>query len=358
MAARFALSLFPVFSLICALMVAGSVVTGRLDQRGAVLIYEAGLGASNVDIFAYDLLRSRAYNLTRHPTADQDATWSPDGAQLAFISRRAGERNLYVQPLGGTARQVAAERIVLGYRPVWSPDGRRIVYEVSGGSSVNLYLVDLAEGNASRPLTNSSVTNRFSTWSPDGALIAFVSWDAGDAEIMTVNPDTDEIVNLTSNPAWDVSPSWSPDGSQIAFFSTRSGYRELYLMDRDGRNVQRITSQELPLNTALPTPAVWSPDGTRLAFTVMYNRNGDTIYDLNSEIMVVDRDGRQLMRLTNTTSRELRPLWTPDGEHIIFSSDRGGRWNLYQMRADGSEQRMIDIGEHDKFNPSWWSSSR
>ena len=73
-------------------------------------------------------------------------------------------------------------------------------------------------------------------------------------------------------------PAWSPDGTRIAFGSDHEGFRGIYVMDADGSNIQRLSDTRAGENCP-----EWSPDGTKLVFASW--RDGD------GEIYIMDADG-------------------------------------------------------------------
>ncbi|MCS7160635.1 MAG: hypothetical protein RMJ19_09200, partial [Gemmatales bacterium] len=70
---------------------------------------------------------------------------------------------------------------------------------------------------------------------------------------------------------------------------------------------------------------VWSPDGKMIAFTS--NRDG------NYEIYVMNADGSHPRRLTNQPGRDDYPGWFPDSQHLVYVSERAGRFDLYKVRV-------------------------
>jgi len=89
-----------------------------------------------------------------------------------------------------------------------------------------------------------------------------------------------------------------------------------------------------------------SPDLTRVLF--QSDRTGDW------EIYVVRADGTQLVRLTNSAGPDVTPVWSPDGKRIVFAYERdAGDSEIYVMNADGSGQRRLTRQPGDDSHPHW-----
>jgi Tol biopolymer transport system component len=69
----------------------------------------------------------------------------------------------------------------------------------------------------------------------------------------------------------------------------------------------------------------------------------------NTEIFVINVDGSDLTRLTNSPEPESWPDWSPDGQKIVFDSGRSGDYYIYVMNADGSGLTRLASG----FEPAW-----
>lgn len=110
---------------------------------------------------------------------------------------------------------------------------------------------------------------------------------------------------------------------RIAFNSDRTGNDEIYTMDASGKDVRQLTD-----NTSNDTFPNWSPDGTRIVF--VSDRDG------NREIYVMNSDGTDQTRLTNHPATDTRADWSPDGSRIIFVSARDGDREIYTMDPDGT----------------------
>jgi TolB protein len=165
-----------------------------------------------------------------------------------------------------------------------------------------------------------------------------------------MNADGSNVVRLTSDPAFDDSPAISPEGRQIVFLTARHDTNpqfpnlkyEIYVMNVDGSNPRRLTNTE----AAEDHPA-WSPDGNWISFDADYD--GDGYY----EIYQIQPDGSNLTRLTSGAYNDQFADWAPDGKQIAFTSDRNGNWDIFVMDADGSNQRAITSSPDWELFPAW-----
>ena len=256
--------------------------------------------------------------LTNHSADDGNASWSPDGRRIAFMSSRDGNNEIYVMDSDGSnLRRLTNHSADDGY-PSWSPDGRSIAFHSSRDGNAEIYSMG-SDGSNPRRLTNQhSAIDAAPVWSPDGDRIAFMSSRDGNFEVYVMDSDGSNPRRLTSNSATDGIPSWSPDSRQIAFESSRDGNFEVYVMDSDGSNPRRLTNN--PATDGFPE---WSPDGRHIAF--------HSSRDDNFEIYVMSSDGSDPSRLTNDPGNDYAPVWAPDGRNITFESSRDGNFEVYVM---------------------------
>ena len=218
-----------------------------------------------------------------------------------------------------------------------------------------IYLMN-PDGEQIRQLTDDPKYDGEPAWSPDRKRITFVSYrdlkqipERGviRGEIYVMNADGTNPINLTRSVdrAERVS-SWSPDGKQIAFTSAElfDGHTlvdsDIFVMDVDGGDPINLTNHD-----ALDQTPDWSPDGARIAFS--------SLRDTNWEIYLMNPDGTNLTNLTNHPAKDGRPDWSPDGNQIAFTSDRDGNFEIYVMNADGTNPINITNHPAEDNNCSW-----
>lgn len=241
------------------------VVTGGIDLSSLTgrIVFDNHEDVWSINADGTDLTR-----LTDSPWPEFDATWSPDGTQIAFRSDSGpnADSEIWLMNADGSDHH----RLTRGLSPAWFPDGSKIAYASPGeilcppGRGLRCTGISImnADGSGQHRLQDTD-GGEYPSWSPDGKRIIFNSNLVGQHLMSIVDVDGSRVVDLSSvGEGWQV--DWSPDGRSILFASGRDqnepGYDDIYVMRPDGSGVKRLTDMRAY------TPA-WSPDGSYIVFS-------------------------------------------------------------------------------------------
>ena len=218
--------------------------------------------------------------------------------------------------------------------PLWSPDGKSILYTAAVGRDTRtkrLFLVP-ADGSApARRLTSALADEREPSWSPDGSTVVYSARDVDPKQprhLFAVPVDGDsQPRRLSSVDASESAPGWSPDGR---FIAAARGGQGIVVIDV-------ATGSERPI--APGWRARWSPDGSRLA-----------IID-GPEVRVVDASTgavRSRVSLAAHTSLLWSLDWSPDGRRLAV-----GGGGLFLIDAATAKATVLDEGALDWESVEW-----
>jgi TolB protein len=185
-----------------------------------------------------------ALRLQTAPEGNFEPSVSPDGKQVAFVSSRDGDPEIYVMALGDGATRRLTHFHKEDWAPQWSPDGRRIAFLSSREGRARVFVV-APDGTGTRAVSGSAKTGeeRHIAWSPDGTALAFAGrLPSGETRIWKVAMDGSAPVALTDGTSKADQPVWSPDGKYLVYASDHGGNGDLFLMRADGSGKTQLTT--------------------------------------------------------------------------------------------------------------------
>jgi dipeptidyl aminopeptidase/acylaminoacyl peptidase len=268
------------------------------------------------------------------------------------------------------------------FNPQISPDGKRVVYEVSRTNwedntfERDLWIADTSAGEGHQ-LTASKKSSTNAAWSPDGKWIAFLSdrpgqisgTPEGKKQIYLISADGGEARQLTKVETGVNNFAWAPDSKTLAFSAEdpeskamkerKEKYGEFQVVHAD-YTMSHLWTLELPASEseALPEPKrltsgpsfsvgefTWSPDGTRIAFSAQ--RDPDLISSETADIYVVTVEGAKVKKIVSTPGPDGNPQWSPDGKQIAYETSDGSKYFFYTnmkiavVDADGGTPQVL-----------------
>ncbi|HKV09793.1 MAG TPA: protein kinase [Thermoanaerobaculia bacterium] len=235
-----------------------------------------------------DPLHANYSRLTNQEGSETFPSLSPDGGELVYVKASSpGNRDLWHQRVGGSnPRNLTADSAFDDSQPAFSPDGQQIAFrsEREGGG---LFVMG-ATGESVRRLTDTGYNP---AWSPDGTKIAFATEGVEDplerrtdSQLWTLSLTSGEKRLLVKGDA--VQPSWSPHGQRIAYWG-------------------------------LP------PDSSeRILWTV-------------------SAQGGEPVKATDGAHLDWNPVWSPEGRHLYFVSDRSGSMNVWRVPIDEDSGKVL-----------------
>ncbi len=284
--------------------------------------------------------------------------WSPDGSRIAFRGERAyslalpdlapgGESRIWVAPsAGGDARAVTqpGPHGAAHSAPIWSADGRRIVFidHLVPGFVSELACVDLSSG-ARHSIHSAASLLLSARLAPGGGALYFADYSpVGESGVWRMPLD---------------SAAMRPTGPPAQFYWPGVSYARDLAVSSDGRRLAfALTTmssnlESLPLSpvTGLPTgppravtadtsvrnslPAI-SPDGSRIAYYV--RRKG-----ILGDIWTIGVEGADPRPVTTHPFADYLPNWTPDGRAVVYGSNRDGGHRLWMTSLDTGQERIF-----------------
>jgi TolB protein len=257
------------------------------------------------------------------------------------FSRGSGDRrDLFVVDFDGENLLRLTANRTLNLCPSWSPDGAHVAFTSYNQGMQGLYLLETRTGKVRRLLATEGL-NLGPGWHPEGQEIIVSLSKDGDPEIYRIDLAGNVLRRLTFSPAIEVSPAWDPFGRDVVFTSDRTGTPQLYIMDADGTGRRRLTFEGRYNDSA-----VWSPNGSQVVYAT---REGD-----HTQLVVISPTGENRDVLTDSRWRSCEdPSWAPDGRHVVFASDRTGVFKLYVMDVVEKTWRRLTYGDEPDITPAW-----
>lgn len=263
------------------------------------------------------------------------------------------QKEIFVMDWDGRNAYKISNHRSIALSPAWSWDNKKIAYTAYvkkrgfGGRNADLFIYDLNSGFRTL-LSYKKGVNSGAAFRGKQNSIYMTHSQGTDSNILEISLLGQVVSQVTRGPlgALNVEPAYCEKKGLIAFSSDRSGRPMIYVANSDGSGVRRLT-----IAGVFNSSPSWSPDCTKIAFAGQDSNNFD--------IFVIDVGGQNITRITKAFRTNGRPAnnedpsFSPDGQFIMYTSDRTGVSQIYISTVDGREERRITSDRHNYYKPKW-----
>ena len=355
---------------------AGLDLMPRFSPDGKEIAF-TGNYDGNTDVYVMSAEGGAVRRLTFHSDVVPDApmrwgpdnmvvTWTPDGKQIMFLSRRTTYNSWFgqlflVPAAGGPATRFPVPR---GGVTSFSPDGTKIAYNrifrnfrtwkrYYGGLAQDVWIYDL-NTHAIQRVTDWKGTDTYPMWYGDTIYFASDRGPEKRLNIWAYSLKTKEFRQVTEFKDYDV--DWPSLGDDGIVFGCGG---QLYVLDLPSEKLAKITV-DIPDDGVRTRPRWVDASKTIQAFDIAPNGKR-ALFEARGDIFTVPAEHGNTRNLTASSGvREQDPAWSPDGKWVAYVTDRTGEAEIAVRPSDGSgaEQILTSRAKGYLYDPTWSPDSK
>jgi len=294
------------------------VVEGQYEEPNIAMQADIELGAETIEVSGWIANKDLLVS-----GVQREVNIEYDLKRLVFVSNASGNEDIWSMNLDGSELTQLTDYEGVDQYPAVSPDGKKIVYSSDIKGSWQIVVMDW-DGSNKKQLTFNPERNGYPTWSFDSRYIYFEMFINGDWEIYRMDSDGSNFKRLTfNNSSDDWHPFAHPFEDKVLFESGKFGNEDIYIVDSNGDNLQKISNSQMRFR--VPKMSI---DGKKIVF-MGYNGNQSDIYMMNA-------DGGGINMVVDSAGNAGLPCFSPDNKNIVFNAKVGNQDEVFLMSVDGS----------------------
>jgi Tol biopolymer transport system component len=268
--------------------------------------------------------------------------------RIAFMSTRNGGYDIYKMDPQGSNVAPLATSADMEWAPAWSYDNKRIAMgrprvDASNFTHYDIWLINADGSDGHWARTNPLSYDFYNpSWSPNGTRLVLNLTISGALYVGWMDLATGQVGVFSAGVGGGLQgqkPSYSSTGQYIVYLGATG--KTIDRINADGSAHKTLVSSSTNL---LSQPAL-SPDGKKLAFLKLIGANWD--------IFVKNFADGTTKRITTWSGDDIQPSWSPDGSRIAFTSSRSGIYQIWTVSATGGSPTRITHTSTSERDPAW-----
>ena len=271
--------------------------------------------------------------------------------QIIFSSRRWWNYDIFIHDIyGGHSTQITKNRWI-DFNPSISPDSKNLLFISDRDGNREIYKIDLEWMDGYTQWRASNLTNLTlsaeNEWTPvyspleDKIVFSKYFPENDNYDIFLMNGDGSSLVNLTKTNGYEKFPQFSPDGTFIIFQGWNKGKMDIYFLGLLENNVVNIT-KNINSHDIISHGNSFFPDGETIVFTS--ERDG------NRNIYRTKINSTEVEKLTSHIAQDYEPVVSKNGEIVIFTSERDGNREIYRYDLASKNLKNLTKSNGDDWN--------
>jgi len=292
--------------------------------------YDDDKGEDQYQFFSVDIASKTATPLSEFIESKSGVApaLSPNGSLIAYFFHEDGmdenRMDLHIMKVDGSEDRKIIElikeesRVEYTLKP-WNPDGKTLAVQ-SFNSQKSIYEILLVDLDGAKRVLSGLDSFILPSWSPDGKSLAYLVKKEKTYDLVVTEPDSLKSRTLAEDIPLPVKrakellpflvPAWSSDGKNIAYVNDH----QIAVI-----NVETTRRKNITMGKGFKVYPQWSKDSQKLVFMKVSFKKKEPLYGQSvSKLILIDREGKNPIVLSNLPGESYLPQWSPSGEKIAF----------------------------------------